>query len=353
MVVRSIFRYHYRITGISVLVFLSCFFIDHCSDKQNIPQTANSGYKIIPLPLAGDIAKRYAEISGLAWYRDQLILLPQYPDRFSLNNVSSIFRIPKREIIDHIDRSGPSTNLTATRIDFYEQGIPEDLPGFQGYESIVFIENKIYFTIEANQDGAMQAFLVEGLITDNMERVVLNKSSLRLLPMPVQIRNFAYEGMINSEDRLFIFYEANGANINDTPQMIEVSLENGDIRLKPFLNLEYRITDATSLNKEGHFWAINYFWPGDFDVLNPASDKLAALSNPPISFSRDKAVERLVEMQYSQDGIKLSHNAPIVLRSAPNGESRNWEGIVRLENRGFILVTDKHPQTILAFLPFN
>jgi hypothetical protein len=30
---------------------------------------------------------------------------------------------------------------------------------------------------------------------------------------------------------------------------------------------------------------------------------------------------------------------------------RNWEGIVRLDERGFLLMTDEDPDTILAFVP--
>jgi hypothetical protein len=199
----------------------------------------------------------------------------------------------------------------------------------------------------------MQGFLIEGLVSDNIKRIILDKSSLRLLPMPLQIKNFSYESMIYIEDRLLIYYEANGSNLTAIPQMIEVDLKNGDIRLVPFLNLEYRITDATSLDEKGYFWVINYYWPGDFGVLKPAGDQLAERSDPPRSFSKDKAIERLVELRHSQAGTELSKKAPLVLGSGNEGSSRNWEGIVRLDNRGFIIVTDKHPETILAFVPFN
>jgi len=35
----------------------------------------------------------------------------------------------------------------------------------------------------------------------------------------------------------------------------------------------------------------------------------------------------------------------------PGNDARNWEGIVRLDNRGFLLATDKFPTTILGFVP--
>jgi hypothetical protein len=33
--------------------------------------------------------------------------------------------------------------------------------------------------------------------------------------------------------------------------------------------------------------------------------------------------------------------------------ARNWEGVVRLEDRGFLLVTDTFPRTLLGFVPFK
>jgi hypothetical protein len=335
---------------VSVLFGLSIY---QCGQTKELPQKKISGTQIIQIPLEGDIAKRGAEISGLSWYMDQLIILPQYPDRFSEGDYSSIFRIPKKEILDYLDQETPSSPLSVKRIVFDEKEIPDRLPWFQGYESIVFVRNRVYLTIEINQKRAMQALLAEGTVSENLEKVVLDEATLDSLPMPVQLRNYAYESIVHVDGKLLIFYEANGANLTDGPQMVEVNLANGKISLAPFLNLEYRITDATSVDREGFFWVLNYFWPGDYLKLIPAEDPLATKSDPPIEFSDDKGIERLIEMQYSQNKIKLSDQKPIILASRPDGESRNWEGIVRLDDRGFLLVTDKHPETILAFVPFK
>jgi hypothetical protein len=341
-----------RIIWILVLVILTSLFGFHPGNKQDWGKIETSGNKLVYLPLEGEIANRYAEISSLTWYEDQLILLPQYPDRFSSDNFSLLFRIPKKEIRDYLNQDNPSSKLSPQKIEFDEKEIPDRLPGFQGYESIVFVGKRIFLTIEVNLRGSMPAFLVEGTISDNMERIVLDESSLDSLPMPTHIKNFAYEAMINAKDKLLILYEANGANLYDTPQMIDVNLKSGKVSSVPFLNLEYRITDATDLDEKGCFWVINYFYPGDYGILDPAADQLEANMKPTLSYSRDTAIERLVELKYTSDGIKFSGTPPIVLGNEPDSDSRNWEGIVRLENLGFILATDKHPKTILAFMPY-
>jgi len=41
---------------------------------------------------------------------------------------------------------------------------------------------------------------------------------------------------------------------------------------------------------------------------------------------------------------------PIQLKLINDDNSRNWEGIVRFGDEGFIIVTDKFPSTILGFV---
>jgi hypothetical protein len=344
---------HIRRTYIIVWVILASIFTFQCGKAQNSPNIADLGSEITPLTLTGEIAERYAEISGLTWYKDQLILLPQYPDRFISNEYHSLFRISKQDIYTYLDQATPSAPISVKQIQFDEKEIPGRLPGFQGYESIVFVENRVYLTMEINLKGAMQSYLIEGSISENMAKIELDETTLELLPIPLQIKNYACEAMTIVKDRLLVFYEANGSNITSTPQMVQMNLENGKTSVVPFLNIEYRLTDATEADENGKFWVCNYYYPGDFSILNPAPDSLADRSGSGQRFSKDKSVERLIEMQYHNDTIKLSDSVPIYLNPDANGDSRNWEGLVRLDDRGFILVTDKHPKTILAFLPYS
>lgn len=43
-------------------------------------------------------------------------------------------------------------------------------------------------------------------------------------------------------------------------------------------------------------------------------------------------------------------NTPPIQLQLIDGVSRNWEGLVRLDERGFLLITDEFPETILAFV---
>jgi hypothetical protein len=111
--------------------------------------------------------------------------------------------------------------------------------------------------------------------------------------------------------------------------------------------LEYRVTDATSADEQGRFWVTNYLWPGD-SVLQVLSDPLGG----PAAGSRSSEVgwvERLVELQITPEGISTTDRQPLYIE--PGEGPRNWEGIVRLGELGFLVVIDKFPSTRLAFVP--
>ena len=115
----------------------------------------------------------------------------------------------------------------------------------------------------------------------------------------------------------------------------------------PFL--EYRLTDVTRLNDKNRFWGINYFWPGEKKSINPAKDSLMEKFHQGKSHSQSDAVERLVEFEIREGKIQFSGREPIQL-VLDKEESRNWEAIARLDDKGFLIATDKHPRMILGFV---
>ena len=60
--------------------------------------------KVEEIPLAGPAADPNAELSGLAWYGNWLVLLPQYPHCFSAGPDGAFLAISKPEILAYLDR---------------------------------------------------------------------------------------------------------------------------------------------------------------------------------------------------------------------------------------------------------
>jgi hypothetical protein len=148
---------------------------------------------------------------------------------------------------------------------------------------------------------------------------------------------------------ILTIYEANGEAVNPDPVAHRFSPDLAELAPVPFLNIEFRVTDATTVDEAGRFWAINYFFPGDTD-LAAAVDPLADEFGEGQTHLQSDVVERLVQLQVTPDGIVFTGEAPIQLQLLPE-DARNWEGIVRLDDDGFLLVTDKFPETILGFVP--
>ena len=63
----------------------------------------------------------------------------------------------------------------------------------------------------------------------------------------------------------------------------------------------------------------------------------------------DQTIERLVEFKIKRNSISLTRKKPINL-ILEEGNSRNWEAIVRFGESGFLIATDKYPRMILAYV---
>ncbi|GAB4212843.1 MAG: hypothetical protein OHK0022_49220 [Roseiflexaceae bacterium] len=305
-------------------------------------------YPITRLPLAGELTGSDAEISGLAWYGDYLIILPQYPDWASSGSDGKLFAIPKQQIIAVLDGTSTAA-ITPQAIVLVAPGLKAAIKGFQGYEAIGFHGDQAFLTIEAG-DGQMQGYLVAGEIKPDLSTLIIDTTTVVALNTPAQIENATFESLVVLDDAVGVIYEANGKNVNPQPK-----LKLFDFALRPqpdrsFPAIEYRITDATPLAADNTFWAINYFFPDRENKYNPAEDMLRTTYGTGPTHAQSSYVERLVELQLTDTGVSLVNTAPLLLQLAGGDDARNWEGIARLDDRGFLLMTDKFPETILAFV---
>ena len=290
----------------------------------------------IYITLKGDITSPDQEISGLAWYNDNLILLPQYPS-------DKIYSIHKQKIIDFLDSS--LTTIFPNEIKWKSPDLEKEIKGFEGYESIVFNDDTVYVTIEAERRKVNSGFIACGFVDNSKNEIIINDKSLKKIETPVALRNMTYETILLYNNSVITIYEVNSSNVNKLPVFHQFDKKLNSHIIKPFPIIEYRITDATEIDSEGKFWVTNYFWPGDYNLIKPNL-------NYAITTKKDiKPVERLLEFQFVNEGIERTETEPINIKLSEFGDSRNWEGIVRLDNMGFLIATDKFPGTILAFIP--
>lgn len=315
------------------------------------PTSAATEAAVTVIPLTNPAAKSSAEFSGMAWYGDYLILLPQYPTFSTTHGDGLVFAIPKSDILAFLDGT-IEPPLDPIPIPVVAPDVRWGAPGFEGYESIAFDGDVAFLTIEANPEGpGMMGYLVRGTMAADLSALTLNADSMQQIPPQAKISNFSDETLFITPTGVGTLYEANGENVNPSPVAHQFDKNGTPTDAIPFPNIEYRITDATALDEDLNFWAINYLYPGDLKKVNPAIDALTMRFGEGKTHSESNGVERLVKFHFSEDGISLTDDPPVQLQLLSD-DLRNWEGIARLDNHGFLLATDKFPETILAFVPF-
>tara|TARA_B100001027_G_scaffold193448_1_gene148726 strand:- start:1953 stop:2894 length:942 start_codon:yes stop_codon:yes gene_type:complete len=287
------------------------------------------------IELRGIITNPKQEISGMDWYNDNLFLLPE-------NIGGYLFMVKKNELQKQLSLKKKSIQPIKTI--FNTPDYSKFIPGFDGFEAIAFYENNVYVTIEADQNGVMVGYIAWGSIDPNSFEITFLEKNIQKINTPIQIDNLSYESIINHKNNLLLLYEANGSNLRKDPYQLLISLNDFSSKKIKGPNIEYRITDATKV-KKNKFWAINYYWPGDKKNLKPSLDKLSKNKKT----NSDQTIERLVEFKIKRNGISLTRKKPINL-ILEEGNSRNWEAIVRFGESGFLLATDKYPRMILAYI---
>ena len=298
----------------------------------------------IEIPLKGEAAERNLEMSGLAWYGDNLILMPQY-----VNKEAPGFYFLKKDQINNWLESDRVDALIPEKIDLIFPNFDDGIDGFQGFEAVCFSGNNAYMVMESKDDDIMHSFLVSGKMDFKQKRLTINSEKLETIKLPVNIKNMGYESILKYKYRLMILFEANGANVNADPN---AELYTTSLKHKAsisFPNVEYRITDVTDIDSHGRFWALNYFWPGEKKRLLPAEDTILDGFEEGLTHQQNDHVERLVEFKINPKEIVRTNTAPIQL--VMEEKSRNWEGLARLDKKGFLMIVDEHPRTILAFVP--
>lgn len=317
-------------------------------DREEIPTAP-----VRLLNIEGPLASHRAEVSGMTWQGDTLVILPQYPDRFGDDGMLGIFAIRKQVILDALDADDPAP-IEPRLVECHAPGLAGIVRGFNGLEAVGCIDDRYYMTVEAKDDTGMAGYLVTGHYDLIDGLVIMDLERLTSIPLGLNIFNIAEESIIIDGERVITLSEANGRNLTPEPKAKVFNADAEFTGLLPMPHIEYRVTDATALDAEGRFWVMNYYFPPEREKLDPAPDPELERFGDPASYDPEDCVERLLELQLTADDrIVRTDTPPLNLKLLPDRECRNWEALVRLDDRGFLLMTDKFPGTLLAFVPFQ
>lgn len=311
------------------------------------------------LEFEGKLLDPAAEVSGMAWYGDTLIILPQYPAFPDWGGGGHVYALFKSEILAYLDSPSPAP-LSPRPIPFDAPDLNDviDHEGIQGYEAIVFSPDtksgRAWLTIETEpREGAVVCYVVRAKMAPGLAKLEVETEKMARIPGQSGITNKGEESLflVSEGHEVVAIHEANGVEGGAAMSHVTIMSEGLNINAHaPFPHIPYRITDATELDAAGRFWVINYLYP-ESGSMHVTTDSIVERWGQGAKHRRYEHVERLLEIEYSPKGILLTDTPPIQLKlqKAPI----NWEAIVRLEGRGFLLMNDKFggPTTILGFVP--
>ena len=322
---------------ISLLFLIALMF--SCSTEQTVETTPTL------LKIGGPMKNSDEEISGMDWYNDNLILLPE-----NLNGY--VFAIKKTELDSRIN-GNDTTTIFPEQIKFNTPNYKELVPGFDSFEAIAFRGYEVYLTIEIRFVDSMSCLLARGHIDEKTLEITVPEQNLTVIDVPTFVDNMSYESLVVDKNRVIAIFEANGDSLIKAPYALSINSSANDIKKYPLSSINYRIADATKIDKNNRFWVINYFFPGDRKVLKPSNDILSSKYGNGPSHSSSNRVERLIEYEIKNGKISLTKSAPIEIELEGEKISRKWEALARYGNEGFLIATDKYPKphTLLAFLP--
>ncbi|MDA3859710.1 MAG: hypothetical protein PF445_00645 [Melioribacteraceae bacterium] len=313
-----------------ILIIISLSLIYSCSNETNID--------LLKIELAGDLAERKIEASGLTWYKDNLIILPQFPHKWDEQFDGAIYFIPKEKIVNYINGES-KTPLSGEKIYFSAEGLDEiGKRKGSGYEAIVLVKDTVYVCIESLNGDESASYVVKGMLDFEQKQIILDAKSKFEINSQSNIHNMGEETILEFQNNIYAIHEANGININKSPFATKLNSASSKIEKISMPNLDFRITDATCVDSTGKFFAINYFYPGEFEKLKPNINEE----------DKNKAVEQILEFQILGGKIAKTDRKPIKLLNEASEKGHNWEGIVKL-NDGFLVITDMFPETILSY----
>ena len=303
---------------------------------------------VIPLKLPDRISAASFEYSGMGWFGDYMVLLPQYPEGKDFSRKPNLFAIAKQDLLAAI--TDPDLELPVRDIPIENSDLRSVIKGFEGFESILFVDQNVYMTIESRAGDPMMGYLIRGVVNGDLESITLDVNSIvELRPFSSEL-NATFEGMTYWNGSLYVMYEHNSMRNVKQPVAYQINPDLENIREIPFPVINYRITDATISDVDGKFWVMNYFFPGDTH-LAVDQDSLVEEYGEGKTHAENDPVERLVQLQIENDQISRIDQPPTYLQLLDNDIARNWEGLVMLDNLGFLLITDSFPGSVLGFCP--
>lgn len=342
----------------------------HCDqwggERQPHPLIAAS---VQPLPIA-DIDASECQFSALAWFGETLVLVPERAvtcsegmkrAKLACAAPGTLFTLARGELVAFVharqqthgaaaEALAPEASLKP-RTDGLRLNIGQFCTAFHGYavqgvEAIAFSNDQkdAWLLIETNRVGApsdMVAWLAHGTVREG--QIFLDPKQVERILPNAKVDNLSAEAITVFDRDVFVLEEANGPVGSKGAARAHRRTPTGALVPVPMPPLCYRVTDATQPDAQGRFWVTNVLCkPGPCEVLEAL---------PP---DHPEGVEQLVQLRIDAGSSAIVAGDAPIIRLSSGTTSSNWEGIVRLDSLGFLIIADKFSNQgrVFGYVPY-
>ena len=289
------------------------------------------------LPLEFDGGAPDIEFSGICWWGDELFILPQYPETGG-RGVYVLHRDSLARAIGEVEANVRVAPLRPRRIPTDPGDVPERVEAYDGLEALSIRGGRCFALAEFGSGASpWGSHLITGSLARDGSGIRFERLGDTTIAGPQVRENYTHEALVVTDDEVWVLCELNGRRIVDRPLLARFDHDLQPLSPLQMPALEYRITDATSLDEQARFWVLNLFWPPDTATVEPQRE-----SGP---------VERLIPLKREGEAIVRDRSRPTLdLRNQGDHPMHNWEGVARWGEGGFLLVTDSYPENLLAYV---
>lgn len=317
-----------------------------------------------PIYLADSINESHYEFSGIAKWKNKILLIPQHRSAYDKYHIIAIDTGSIDSVINGkaIFATKTSKLLFNNSIDTLYNAIKKSIfprTDFGGIEGAVVVNDSIFFTIETDSI----CYVIKGLIDGSTMQINFALNDTLSLPKPdYTFGNAGFESItyLPQQKKLIAMYENNAVTNATTAFTFTTDLKNKEAVLfaKPLL---FRLTDIAYFGGNTML-GLNHYYRDYIDTLicGVVPHGANTLKNEYCYYIENDFTEASKEMsanpqqtsftrvvQFSFSGKKLSWQKEKIISYS----SDNWEGIMPYKN-GVLMVVDGRPPGVPCKLSY-
>jgi hypothetical protein len=323
------------------------------------------------IPVCCHVTEADNEFSGLAKWRNYVLLIPQHATEKDVHQITAIDTLSIDSVLNH--QSDSVYRYTTIALDTSLLSIIHTIQNaigkhykYGGFEAAVAIGDSLFFTVETDS----LCYVVKGIIKEerNKYRVVFNPKDMLVLQKPnYRFANAGFESLayLPASKQLIAFYENN--NLPDAATGYSFNTDFSNKHSLSFNSpLLFRLTDITAIKDSAGNDALlgtnffyndfkrdtgtkitefDYYLTGDTNKIYTSKQLSTAFAEMDGGNLLKDCFSRVISLHINGNSVSWKEEKVI------NYKADNWEGITPFK-KGVLLIIDGKPPGVNCRLSY-